>query len=141
MPHTNFESVAQWVLEHHDLSIPVTASKAEITQSLASLYASAGKCEACIMVPDLFPGASLEAIYVPKLGLKHASRGSDALTSDSVLTQAALAAMGNALLMHMQASDNDMVHYQFDDGAQAVIYLPDERSTVLRALGLTLLET
>jgi hypothetical protein len=141
MPQSIFESVAQWVLKHHDLSIPITASESEIAQSLASLNASAGKCEACIMVPDLFPGATLEAIYVPKLGLKGASRQSDALLKTDVVTPAALAAIGNALVTYMLETDNDMVRYQFDDGAQAVIYFPAERNTVLQALGLTLLET
>ena len=141
MPPPNFDSVAKWVLQHHDLGIPVAATETEISQSLATLYAAAGKCEACIMVPDLFPGSALEAIYIPKFGPTRVSPGVEpALLTANIVTPAALSAIGNALATHLQVSDNDMVHYQFDDGPQAVIYFPAERSTVLQALGLTLLE-
>lgn len=141
MPLPNFDYVAKWVLQHHDLSIPVSATESEIAQSLATLHAAAGKCEACIMVPDLFPGAPLEAIYIPKFGPTRVSRGVEAALTANIVTPAALSAIGNALAAYLQASDNNMVHYQFDDGPQAVIYFPAERSTVLQALGLTLLET
>lgn len=140
MPQSIFESAARWVIKHHNLSIPVPTSENDIAQSLASLHASAGKCEACIMVPDLFPGAALEAIYVPKLGLKKTSVESDTALKGGAVTQTALMAIGNALVTYLTASDNDMAHYQFDDGAQAVVYFPSERATVLQAMGLTLLE-
>lgn len=136
-----FNTAAQWVLQCHTVGTPPAATKNQIAESLASLYSSAGKCEACIMVPDLFPGSTLEAIYLPKLGLTRATRQADTVLTGHVVTPAALAAIGNALTTYLHQSGNDMAHYEFDDGAQAVVYLPSERRTILQALGLTLLET
>lgn len=140
MPPSIFNSVAQWILQRYEGDTPSGATEGEIAQSLSSLYASAGRCKACIMVPDLFPGASLEAIYVPKLGLKGARQDSKRMLPASVVTGTALAVIGAALLTHFNQTGNNMAHYEFDDGAQAVVYLPSERGTVLQALGLTLLE-
>lgn len=100
------------------------------------------------MIPDLFPETTLEALYIPandvgeEIHVETMANGGQRFTAvDSALrvTTPALKSIGKALVAQLELSGNDMVIYEFGDGAQAIAYLPDVRSTVLQATGLVLL--
>jgi hypothetical protein len=93
------------------------------------------------MIPGLFPGSTLETVYMPThVSRETAVQSQELPPKGGEISQLALETIGSALSAHLKQSENDLVHYQFDNGAQAAVYIPEERNTVLQALGLTLLE-
>lgn len=112
----------------------------EIAEALSALHSLAAKCRAAIMVPDLFPGSQLETIFIPAASGDGVSPiGSTKLLNEARVTVPALSAIGAALSAELERTGNDMVRYEFDDGAEAIAYLPEVRGTVLQATGLVLL--
>lgn len=140
MPQSIFDHAAQWVHQRRDLAISTTVPLAELTDAIAALHEMVLKCKASVMLPDLFPSVALEAIFVPSSNTQHMTASSVAMVANAPrITGQALTAIGQALVAQLAANGNDMAVYEFDDGAQAIAYLPDARETVLRAVGLTLL--
>lgn len=135
-----FNSAASWVCQRQNFTMQPSASEGEIAGALSALHSLAAKCRAAIMVPDLFPGSRLETIFIPAASGDDVSpTGSAKLLDEARVTVPALSAIGSALTAELERTGNDMVRYEFDDGSEAIAYLPDVRGTVLQATGLVLL--
>lgn len=135
-----FDSAASWVCQRQNFTMQPSVSEGEIAVALSALHSLAAKCRAAIMVPDLFPGSQLETIFIPAAsGDAVSPTGSTNLLNEARVTVPALSAIGSALSTELERTGNDMVRYEFDDGAEAIAYLPDVRGTVLQATGLVLL--
>jgi hypothetical protein len=116
-------------------------TESEIAGVIQTLHELVRKCEASIMVPDLFPGSKLEVLYIPSdnKNAAVAQQTGNAALAGTPITTAALRVIGRALEAKLSSCENDMVVYEFDDGAKVIAYLPEVRNTVLQAVGLTLL--
>ena len=135
-----FNSAASWVCQRQNFTMQPSVPEGEIAEALSALHSLAAKCRAAIMVPDLFPGSQLETIFIPAAsGDAVSPTGSTNLLNEARVTVPALSAIGSALSAELERTGNDMVRYEFDDGAEAIAYLPDVRGTVLQATGLVLL--
>lgn len=133
-----FNKAAIWVHERQKSNMHPAASEVNISDALSALFAFATKCRSAIMVPDLLPG--LETIFIPSNSGDHLSTGAvTGLRDDTRITTNALTAIGTALTSELESAGNDLVRYEFDDGSEAIAYLPSARSTVLKATGLVLL--
>ena len=135
-----FDFAASWVCQRQNFTMQPSVTEGEIAQALSALHGLAARCRAAIMVPDLFPGSHLETIFIPSISTDGLSpTGSASLLGEARVTVPALSAIGAALAAEMDRTGNDMVRYEFDDGSEAIAYLPDVRGTVLQATGLVLL--
>jgi hypothetical protein len=133
-----FNTAAVWVSRRQTISMPPSVSDADVARTLFALHAASMRCQAAIMVPDLFPGSAIETLFVPAPGGNVASTVASADLADSI-SVTALAAIGSALAVEMEDTGNDMVRYEFDNGSQAIAYLRDVRDTILKATNLVLL--
>jgi len=137
-----FEQAAHWVHSQAQSTSAIAATAPEIADAISTLHVLIGKCAVPMMVPDLFPGIALETVYVPKSNTRDdvkTSSSGEFNTGTSRVTAPALSAIGAAIVAQLERTGEDMVLYEFDDGARAIAYLPQVRDTVLTATGLVLL--
>lgn len=140
MPYQKFDYAAKWVCQRQKIDMPNTAQEPEIAQAISTLRTLAGKCRAAVMIPDLFPGSTLETIYIPADSSDKVAAGdAGEFVGESSVTAPALTAIGAALSAELESTGNDMVLCNLDEGAQAIAYFPEVRNTVLQATGLVLL--
>lgn len=140
MPYQKFDYAAQWVCQRQKNAMPDAAQGPEIAQTISTLCTLVGKCQAAVMIPDLFPGSALETIYIPADSSDKATSGEAAgFVGESLVTAPALTAIGAALLAELESTGNDMVLCNLDEGAQAIAYRPEVRNTVLQSTGLVLI--
>jgi hypothetical protein len=134
-----FDNAANWVCQRQTITSQQSVPEAEIAQTISTLHALAGRCQAAVMVPDLFPGNELEMLFIPAQAGPQATPSPSSSLLSPKATTAALGVIGAALCSEFDRTGQDMARYEFGDGAIAIVYLPKVRSTVLQATGLVLL--
>ena len=140
MLRENFDKAVSWVQERIPAALARAVSANDLTSAFDALSALPARASATFLIPDLFPGVSLETLYVHDVG-KHSSDAgvSDTMTRPGSVSPLALTAIGTAIAKELQDTGTDMVHYPLDGEAEVIVFIPDVRSTVLHATGTTLL--
>ncbi len=140
MIRDDFDKSVGWVQERIPGDLARAVSTADLKSAFHALSALPDRASATFLVPDLFPGVSLETLYVHNSS-SHSSDGwvSDTMMQPGSVSPMALTAIGTAIAKELQDTGTDMVHYPLDGGSEVIVYTPDVRSTVLHATGTTLL--
>lgn len=140
MIRANFDTAAAWVQSRIPADLATQVSKKEIENAFSAMSALIPKAKATFLIPDLFPGVTLEVLYVHN----RTEHSTDIKINDTAiralsLTVSALKAIGMAIEKEMRDSNNEIVHYPLSDESEIVVFLPEVRSVVLQATGTTLL--
>lgn len=129
----DYQAAAWWVLKRLD-DAPVPAIT--IAETIESVHRACRKATAPLHMPDLFPRVELGLIVIPPLVIELREEESGPVSTE------ALAAIGQAIIIEFESTQNDMVNYQFgnqvDDG-QIIVFKPRALPEILLATGLHLL--
>jgi hypothetical protein len=129
----NYQAAAAWVLQRTTDSIVPAVTIAETIQSV---HRACKKATAPLHMPDLFPLVELGLIVIPPLVTELSQEESSPVSTE------ALAAIGQAIAIEFERSQNDLVHYplgeQLSDG-QIIVFKPQALPSILTATGLHLL--
>ena len=129
----DYQAAAAWVLKRHDAPVPA----ATIAETIQSVHRACRKATAPLHMPDLFPLVELGLIVIPPLVIELSEEESGPVSTE------ALAAIGQAIVIEFESTQNDLVHYplgeQLSDG-QIIVFKPQALPSILTATGLHLLE-
>lgn len=129
----DYQAAAAWVLLRLDHA-PVPA--VTIAETIRSVHRACRKATAPLHMPDLFPHVELGLIVIPPLVIELSEEDSGPVSTE------ALAAIGQAIVIEFERTQNDMVNYQLgnqvDDG-QIIVFKPRALPEILLATGLHLL--
>jgi hypothetical protein len=131
----DYQVAAEWVIKRLDVALVVHA--VTIAETLESVHRACRKASAPLHIPDLFPRVELGLIVIPPLITELTEEESGPVNTE------ALSAIGKALLVEFEITNNDMVRYplgeQLSDG-QIIVFKPQALPSILTAIGLHLLE-